>query len=129
MEITLQLGDRESVSCETNLAMEKGMRDRERLKTIILDEIGNRHKFGEQAGGSGHMGYASLTNLEIGDPAEIEFEGKQAYEIPFDFETYTESEFHYATDDDDSDDWYRNRYRGKIIVDTDLNVLDYTEQG
>ena len=104
------------------------MNSKAKLKELIQEEITSHHGLGQQAGGSGHLGYVSLTNLEVEEPAEIEFEGKQAFEIPFTFETYTESEFHYATDDDNTIDWYRRRYRGKIIVDQDLNVLDYTEQ-
>ena len=104
------------------------MIDTSELKELIIKEISKHHYLGEQVGGSGHLGYVNLTNLEIGEPAEIEYDGKKVFEIPFTFETYTESEFHHATDDDNSDDWYRNLYSGKVIVDWDLNVLDYTEQ-
>ncbi|UCE20461.1 MAG: hypothetical protein JSV84_09040 [Gemmatimonadota bacterium] len=96
------------------------------LKDLILAEISIRHTLGEQVGGSGHLGFVSLTNLEIGEPVEIKFKEKQAFEILFSFETYTESEFHYATDDDDSDDMYRSIYHAKIIVDKELKVLHYT---
>ena len=104
------------------------MIDKSKLKELLLGEIEKRHKLGEQVGGSGHLGYVSFTNLEIGEPAEIEYNGEKTFEIPFTFETYTESEFHYATDNNDSDDMYRNIHHAKIIVNEELKVLNYTNQ-
>lgn len=104
------------------------MIDMSKLNKLILEEIGKRHKLGEQVGGSGHLGYVNLTRLDVGEPTEIEFCGEKAYEIPFTFETYTESEFHYATDDDNSDDMYSSVYHARIIVDDGLKVLDYIDK-
>ena len=61
------------------------MIDKSKLKELLLGEIEKRHKLGEQVGGSGHLGYVSLTNLEIGEPAEIEYNGEKTFEIPFTF--------------------------------------------
>lgn len=104
------------------------MIDSSKLKKLILEEVGKRHKLGEQVGGSGHLGYVHLTRLDIEEPTEVEFGGEKAYEIPFTFETYTESEFHYATDDDNPDDMYRRVYHARIIVDDKLKVLDYMDK-
>jgi hypothetical protein len=49
------------------------MKSNAKLKELIQKEIISHHALGEQAGGSGHLGYVSLTKLEIEDPAEIEF--------------------------------------------------------
>ena len=101
------------------------MINKTRLREAVLGEIGKRHKLGEHAGGSGHLGYVHLTNLDMGEPVEIEYNEKLAYEIHFTFETYTESEFHYASDDTDSNDIYSNTCRAKIVVDEALRILDY----
>ena len=96
-----------------------------RLREIILEEIGKHHPLGEQAGGSGHLGHVSLTNLEIGEPVEIDREGEQNFEIPLTFETYTESEFSYTTNGEDSDVWHSNVFHAILIIDRNLNVVEY----
>lgn len=52
------------------------MLDKTRLRKLILEEISRHHKIGEQVGGSGHMGWVSVTKLDIGEPKEIEYNGK-----------------------------------------------------
>lgn len=96
--------------------------DEARVKELILDRFSQRHKLGEAAGGSGHLGFISVTRIHVWEPREVEAGGQRATEFPFTVETYTETEFLHEPDDDV---YYTNRYGGTIVLDGSMNVLDF----
>lgn len=98
------------------------MLNKEKLGEIIREEINKHHRLGEHAGGSGHLGYRSITKMEIGDPQEFTFKNKRAFKIKLKYEIYTETEFLHPPE---KDDLYTEHHRETIILDENLEVLDF----
>jgi len=96
--------------------------DADKLKEIILREIEKHRKIGDQVGGSGHMGHVRITGMEIIKLTDVEFGDKRARKVVFAFKTYTETEFEHPPE---MDVLYESSYTDRLIVDDDLNVLDY----
>ena len=99
--------------------------DNERLRVIIMREIEKHHGIGESAGGSGHLSLISIIKLDIHEPRKMDYEGEIAFDIAFEFTTYTETEFLHPPEDDI---FYTKTYRDRIIVSGNYDVLYYTEQ-
>jgi hypothetical protein len=67
----------------------------EELRKIVDSHIRGRERLGEQAGGSGHLGYVSYALGEIGEP--VRGEGG-VWEIPYSYTVFVETEFTYYPD-------------------------------
>jgi hypothetical protein len=67
----------------------------EELRKIVDSHIRGRERLGEQAGGSGHLGYVSYALGEIGIP--VRGEGG-VWEIPYSYTVFVETEFTYYPD-------------------------------
>jgi len=78
----------------------------EELRKIVDSHIRGRERLGEQAGGSGHLGYVSYALGEIGEPVrgeggvwEIPYSYKGGvWEIPYSYTVFVETEFTYYPD-------------------------------
>lgn len=98
------------------------MIDKSKINLAVKEELRKQRKLGEQTGGSGHLGFVSISELKHSDPKKIKFKGQDAYEVLVELETYTETEFEHSPE---HDEMYKSRHRDKIILDENLNVLDY----
>ncbi len=97
--------------------------DMKRVKELILDRFKQDHRLGEAAGGSGHLSNISVTRIDTGKPLDTKIGKQPALEIPFTVETYTETEFMHAPEDDV---YYTKKYAGVIDIDASMNVLGFT---
>lgn len=96
--------------------------DIECIKALIVQEFQREHGLGESTGGSGHLSFTSITRIDPGPPREVTFKQRAAIEVPFEIETYTETEFVHSTDEDA---YYKHAYVGLIVLDAVMNVLDF----
>jgi len=94
------------------------------LEQKIREKISEVYKLGEHAGGGGHLSYRSLSDLSIGEPKEFSFQGKKAFEIICEYKIYTETEFMHPPD---MEDLFTEKHKDKIIIDEELNILDFID--
>jgi hypothetical protein len=94
------------------------------LEQKIREEINKTYKLGEHAGGSGHLSYRSISDLSIGEPKEFSFQGKKVFGIICEYKIYTETEFMHPPE---MEDLFTEKHKDKIIVDEELNVLDFID--
>ena len=73
-------------------------------------------------GSTGHLSFTNVTRLEAGTPSDVMHGRQRAIEVPFTIETYTETEFEPSPEDDS---YYKHEYVGTIVLDGDMNVLDF----
>nr|MDO8086156.1 hypothetical protein [Candidatus Sigynarchaeum springense] len=99
--------------------------DEKRIKELILEQFQRQHKLGETAGGSEHLGFTSVTRIDVGKPRETKINKQPAIEMSFTVETYTETEFLHSPDDDV---FYTKKYAGTIAVDASMNVLRFSSE-
>ncbi len=105
-----------------------------RVKDTISKEFQRQHKLGEvvggseglaYTGGSDSLAYTSVTRFDVGTPLDVVHGKQRAVEVPFKIETYTVTNFLYPPEDGGS---YKCKYVGKIVLDADMNVLDFSSR-
>jgi len=89
----------------------------EELRKIVDSHIRGRERLGEQAGGSGHLGYVSYALGEIGEP--VRGEGG-VWEIPYSYTVLVETEFTYYPDNPP----HEYRREGVARVDDEGRILE-----
>lgn len=97
--------------------------DKVKLKEIISEEIKKQYNIGESAGGSGHLSFVSITQIEIEKELKIEFNNSDALEFIFSFKTYKESEF--IHNDPEMEMYNTRTYHDIIIINEKCEVLNY----
>ncbi len=97
--------------------------DNVKLKEIISEEIKKQYNIGESAGGSGHLSFVSITQIDIEQEMKIEFNNSDALEVIFSFKTYRESEF--LHDDPEMEMYNTRTYHDSLIINEKFEVLKY----
>jgi len=92
------------------------------LIQFLKGVISKNRKIGESAGGTEHLSYTSIVDIKPEEPKPIKFRGKNAFEIRFMVETYTETEFMHGPEDDV---YFRHRYNDAVVYTSDFQVLEY----
>lgn len=104
------------------------MFDEQKLEKSIRNYVNNRRQLGQNAGGSGHIGYKSLSDFKLIEVNQKRFKGNDVNEAIITYSIITESEFSYATEEDDGmEDFYTSHYMERIIVDKDYNIIHSEE--
>ena len=100
------------------------MIDKEKIKKVLREKIEDVHNLGERAGGSGHLSYRSLSEIEISELRTIFQKGKKAFEVKCSYNIYIETEFEHTPGEED---FLTEEYQKIIIIDTDMNILEISD--
>ena len=87
--------------------------DSDLIKEAVTRALEKKHKTGDRAGGSGHLGFVSLTNVVIEDTKRNPDGG---YRVSVSYDIFVETEFEYSG----NDDYNRKHYSCDLIVDNSL---------
>ena len=97
-----------------------------KLRDIVTAKIEQDEILGEQAGGSGHLGYVSYELNEIEEPEKVQTDKGQGWEIVYTYTIVVETEFTYYPENPP----HEYRYKKRIIVDDIGNIIkDYPREG
>jgi len=83
------------------------------LKEIVDAQIRKDETLGEQAGGSGHLGYVEYEIDEISPPKMVETEEGQGWQLTYSYTLVVTTEFTYYPDNPP----YEYKYRKTVVVD------------
>ena len=88
------------------------------IKEAVTRALEEKHKTGDRAGGSGHLGFVSLANVVIEDTKSIP---KGGYRVSVSYDIFVETEFEYSG----NDDYNRKHYSCDLIVDSSLRNAQF----
>ena len=90
----------------------------DQIKEAVIKALEKKHKTGERAGGSGHLGFVSLSNVVIDDTKSTSDGG---YRVSVSYDIFVETEFEYSG----NDDYNRKHYSCDLIVDNNLQNSNF----
>jgi hypothetical protein len=94
----------------------------ELIEKIVSEQIKLDKNVGQQAGGSGHLGYVSYRINQIDEPIRAQFEEKNVWKITYTYTITVETEFTYYPDNPPKE----YKYQKILLVDnTGKVVKDY----
>ena len=70
----------------------------DKIKVALQGYLDERHGAGEKAGGSGHLGFLSIENVNIEDIQRKPGKGLSRYEISYSYDVFVETEFEHTGD-------------------------------
>lgn len=102
------------------------MVDLDLFERKIREHLAQEKKLGESVGGSGHLGYQSISKFKLETPEIITYKNKECYEVMVSYSIHTESEFSYAREDEEEVfDYHTSTYEQKYILDKNLNIIHF----
>jgi len=90
-----------------------------KLKNIVSAKINEDETLGEQAGGSGHLGYVEYEIDEICRPKKVETDKGQGWEITYYYTIIVTTEFTIFP----ANPPYEYKYKKTIVVDDEGNII------
>ena len=90
------------------------------LQEIVKNQIEKDEKLGDQAGGSGHLGFVSYRIKKISDPEESQVEKGRTWKISYEYVTIVETEFTYYPDNPP----YESLHEKTIILDDSGTIIE-----
>ena len=90
-----------------------------KIEKIVERVITRDEKLGRSTGGSGHSGYTSYVINTLGNPFKIKYQGKDAWEITYDYTITVETEFTYYPDNPPKE----YQYKKAIIIDQNGRII------
>jgi len=98
--------------------------DLDLLERKIREHLAQEKDLGESVGGSGHLGYQSISKFKMQTPEIIKHKNMECYEVMVRYSIHTESEFSYATEDEEEVfDYHTSTNEQKYILDKNLNII------
>jgi hypothetical protein len=101
------------------------MIERGRAKEIVRRKIELDHSLGESVGGSGHLGYTSIANIEIKNIIRKDDAASVYWEITYEYVLETTTEFTVYPDNPP----YRSTYRKIVRTDSEGNIQRMDSHG
>ena len=90
----------------------------EEVKKSLKEYLDERHGAGERAGGSGHLGFLSVENINIVD-IQRRSGNTSSFEISFEYDIFVETEFEHTGDSN----FGRKHYSDKVKMNKDCGIL------
>ena len=84
------------------------------IKETVIKALEKKHKTGDRAGGSSHLGFVSLVNVVIEDTKSSSDGG---YRVSVSYDIFVETEFEYSGNDDHN----KKHYSCNLLIDSNLS--------
>ena len=91
-----------------------------KVKKKLKDYLDNKHKAGERTGGSGHLGFLSIENINVENIQRKPGQEPCKYEISYKYDVFVETEFEHTGDAN----FGKKHYTDKVTMDENYVIID-----
>lgn len=84
------------------------------IRDTVIKALERKHKIGDRAGGSGHLGFVSLANVVIENTQSTTNGG---FRVSVSYHIFVETEFEYSG----NDDYNKKHYSCDLLIDNSLS--------